>query len=154
SPIAQASPCRRNLQPRYWTAGAAGYTTCRPRPIGGDGEGRALGCVVTSADQALAGQQESLTFGSRLRRLRQGAGLTQEMLAERAGLSVATIGALEEGQRRRSHPHTVVALADALGLSNDERTGLLEAAHESSEPPARRSPQLMHGGQLSADQEP
>jgi transcriptional regulator with XRE-family HTH domain len=39
------------------------------------------------------------------------AGLTQEVLAERAGLSLATLGALEQG-RRQPRPHTVAALAD------------------------------------------
>src|SRR5262249_53037964 len=91
---------------------------------------------------------------SRCGRLRQGAGRTQEMPAERAGLSVATIGALEEGQRRRPHPHTLAALADALGLSYDERAGLLEAASGSTEPQAQRSPQLVWGGQWSTDQDP
>ena len=59
-----------------------------------------------------------------LRQLRLRARLTQEGLAERAGVSVATIGALEEGLRRRPYPHTVAALAQALTLSVDEREAL------------------------------
>ena len=66
-------------------------------------------------------------FGERLRRLREAAGLTQEALAERAGLSVQAIGALETGKRRRPYPHTVAALADALGLGEGERAALAEA---------------------------
>ncbi len=60
-------------------------------------------------------------FGNQLRQYRQAAGLTQEELAERAGLSVKAISALESGRRRRPYPHTVRALADALGLSDEER---------------------------------
>jgi predicted ATPase len=63
------------------------------------------------------------------------------MLAERAGVSVATIGALEEGLRRRPHPHTLAALADALGLSSEERARLLESASASSAPSGQREPQ-------------
>ena len=43
-------------------------------------------------------------FGERLRRLRVAAGLSQEALAERAGLSAQAIGALETGKRRPYPP--------------------------------------------------
>jgi predicted ATPase/transcriptional regulator with XRE-family HTH domain len=69
-----------------------------------------------------------LTLAGIVRRLRRRAGLTQEELAERAGLTVNTIGALERGQRRRLYPHTARALADALGLDDVERAGLTELA--------------------------
>ncbi len=52
------------------------------------------------------------------------AGLTQEELAARAGLTANTIAALERGRRRRPYPHTVRALAAALGLDEDEWAGL------------------------------
>src|SRR5918998_6598638 len=66
-------------------------------------------------------------FGVRLRRLREGAGLTQEELASRAGLSARAISSLERGERKHPHPHTVRSLADALGLADDERAALLAA---------------------------
>ena len=66
-------------------------------------------------------------FGARLRRLRESAGLTQEELASRAGLAAKAVGALERGERKRPYPHTVRSLADALGLSGDERTALVAA---------------------------
>ena len=59
---------------------------------------------------------DQVPFGEHLRRLRVAAGLSQEALAERAGLSVQAVGALETGKRRRPYPNTVSALADALGL--------------------------------------
>ncbi|MDQ4127315.1 MAG: helix-turn-helix domain-containing protein, partial [Actinomycetota bacterium] len=64
-------------------------------------------------------------FGGRLRRLRERAGLTQEELASRAGLSARAISDLERGERKRPYPHTVRALADALVLPEDERASLL-----------------------------
>ena len=80
-------------------------------------------------------------FGPHLRRLREDAGLTQELLAERAGLSAQGIAALEAGRRRHPYPHTVNALADALGLSDAERTRLTTAARRVS-PENSPSPKL------------
>ena len=64
---------------------------------------------------------EHLVFGDLLRQYRDAAGLTQEDLAKRAGLSVDTISLLERGEHRRPHRYTVQSLADALGLSQQER---------------------------------
>ena len=75
-------------------------------------------------------------FATRLRRLRDAAGLTQEELAERAGLTVNAIGALERGERRRPYPHTVRVLGDALGLDDTVRAELAAAARPSRSEPA------------------
>jgi predicted ATPase/DNA-binding XRE family transcriptional regulator len=76
---------------------------------------------------------ESTALAAHLRRLRLVAGLSQLALAEKAGVSVATIGAIEEGQRRRPYLHTLRALADSLELTGSERAALLsfhvEVAH-------------------------
>jgi predicted ATPase/DNA-binding XRE family transcriptional regulator len=56
--------------------------------------------------------------------LREAAGLTQEELASKAGLTAKAISVLERGQRKRPYPHTVRALADALGLTESERASL------------------------------
>jgi transcriptional regulator with XRE-family HTH domain len=71
-------------------------------------------------------EQES-SLGTRLRRLREAAGLTQEELALRARLTPNAVSDLERGKTRRPYPDTVRSLADALGLSEDERTSLLAA---------------------------
>jgi len=63
-------------------------------------------------------------FGSRLRALRARAGLTQEELAERAGLSTNAVSMLERGSRRRPYPHTIRSLVEALGLTDSERAEL------------------------------
>ena len=60
-------------------------------------------------------------FGGQLRRLRAAAGLTQEELAERAGLTAKGIAALERGRSRRPQAQTLRALAAALGLRDEER---------------------------------
>jgi transcriptional regulator with XRE-family HTH domain len=67
------------------------------------------------------------SFGTHLARLRRAAGLTQEQLADRAGLSVRAISSLECGSR---HPRrlTLDRLAEALHLTGTQRTGLHGAA--------------------------
>ena len=60
-------------------------------------------------------------FGDLLRMHRLAAGLTQEGLAERAGLSARGLSDLERGARRLPHPVTVQRLANALRLSDAER---------------------------------
>lgn len=65
-----------------------------------------------------------------LRRYRTRAGLSQQELAERAGLTVNGVGQLERGIRRRPQPHTLRALAAALNLSDAEWTLLLAGARE------------------------
>jgi len=93
------------------------------------------------------------SFGHYLRQLRQAAGLTQEELAERAGLTADGIGVLERGARRRPQPHTVRALATALGLNDAERAALVaavpgrgDAVVEAAAPATLRSPGVGQSG--------
>ncbi|MDQ3912667.1 MAG: tetratricopeptide repeat protein [Actinomycetota bacterium] len=81
-----------------------------------------------------------LPFGARLRRLREAAGLTQEELAVRAGLSRNAVGALERGLHKRPYPHTVRSLAHALGLSGEERTALLSVGQKEGSADASHVP--------------
>jgi predicted ATPase/DNA-binding XRE family transcriptional regulator len=67
-------------------------------------------------------------FGRMLRRLRSAASLSQEELAERAGLSKRGISDLERGARLAPRLETVRLLADALMLSDVDRQALLAAA--------------------------
>ncbi len=57
------------------------------------------------------------TFAALLRRNRVAAGLTQEALAERSGISTRAISDLERGLKTRPYRHTVHELAHALELS-------------------------------------
>ena len=71
--------------------------------------------------------EQVIPFGAKLRELRDAAGLTQEELASKAGLTSKAVSALERGERKRPYPHTVRSLAEALGLSDDDRASLLAA---------------------------
>jgi predicted ATPase len=68
------------------------------------------------------------SFADLLRQLRTSAALSQEELAERAGVSLRGIGDLERGVRRAPHLNTVRLLVDALHLGPTERKALLAAA--------------------------
>jgi predicted ATPase/DNA-binding XRE family transcriptional regulator len=89
-------------------------------------------------------------FATALRRLRAKSGLTQEQLAERAGLSTHAISALERGERRHPYPHTVRALALALGV-DAEASGALEAAAKPRE--AQAELPVAPGPLIGRDQE-
>jgi predicted ATPase/transcriptional regulator with XRE-family HTH domain len=67
-------------------------------------------------------------FGDLLRHQRLEAGLSQETLAERAGLSVRGISALERGVNRTPQRETVLRLAEALALAGEARALFEEAA--------------------------
>ena len=69
-----------------------------------------------------------MAFGDLLRRLRTAAALSQEELAERAGLSRHGISDLERGARHAPRLETVRMLADALALAETDRQALLAAA--------------------------
>jgi predicted ATPase/transcriptional regulator with XRE-family HTH domain len=73
-------------------------------------------------------------FGDLLRAHRSRARLTQDELAERAGLSVDAIGLLERGERRRPQRHTIGRLADALALSDADREELVAASRRAAGP--------------------
>jgi len=80
------------------------------------------------------------SFGPLLRRYREAAGLTQEELAARAGLSARGISDLERDRRQTPRLETVRLLGEALALLPRQRA-LLEAA-------ARPMMQAAHSGGL------
>ena len=67
-------------------------------------------------------------FGEHLRRRRQHADLTIERLAERSGVSTRAISDIERGMSVGPQRRTVIALADALELTDLERTEFFSAA--------------------------
>lgn len=70
-------------------------------------------------------------FAERLRELRMAAGLTQKDLADRAGVALRTVSALEQGLYDATFP-TVLSLAEALGTDCQAFTvpaGKLPAAY-------------------------
>jgi transcriptional regulator with XRE-family HTH domain len=80
-------------------------------------------------------------FGALLRRHRLAAGLTQEALAERAGVSARTVSDLERGLAHAPHRDTVARLGGALALAADEAAALgaaVERQRGPAGPSARR----------------
>src|SRR5215207_3319490 len=67
-------------------------------------------------------------IGHRLKRLRASEGLTQEELAERAGVSARLVSDLERGAILRPRRDTVRMLADGLRLTGAERDGFTATA--------------------------
>ncbi|MGD9890899.1 MAG: helix-turn-helix domain-containing protein [Dehalococcoidia bacterium] len=86
-------------------------------------------------------QKLSPSFGEQLRHYRRRAGLTQEALAERTGLTVSAISALERGARRRPYPRTLNLLAAALAVGPTEQAAFGVAAWPADDP-AHASAQL------------
>jgi predicted ATPase/DNA-binding XRE family transcriptional regulator len=82
---------------------------------------------VVESESFEVAQKPPVPFGTRLRQLREAAGLTQEELALRSGVSAKAISTLERGERKRPYPHTIRSLADALELSKNERAALFVA---------------------------
>ena len=86
-------------------------------------------------------------LGAALKGLREAAGLTQEGLAERAGISARTVSDLERGLRTVVHHDTAKRIASALGLDDEGRrrfealargrqVGPPEVPHAGGMPPA------------------
>jgi predicted ATPase/DNA-binding XRE family transcriptional regulator len=71
------------------------------------------------------------TFGALLKQYRQANGLTQEALAERAGLSTRAISDLERGINRTPRQETLERLSQALRLPPRKRALLTASAHPS-----------------------
>ncbi|MFI7075221.1 ATP-binding protein [Micromonospora sediminicola] len=71
---------------------------------------------------------------------RLAAGLTQAELAGRAGVGVRTVRDLERGRATRPQRTTVDLLADALGLTGDDRREFVTTARPAPTDPAPRVP--------------
>ena len=73
-------------------------------------------------------EQPELGFAGLLRQLRAEAGLTQEDLAEAAGVSPRSVSDLERGIHATAHKDTALLLAGALGLAEPARALFVPAA--------------------------
>jgi tetratricopeptide (TPR) repeat protein/transcriptional regulator with XRE-family HTH domain len=86
--------------------------------------------------------ETALAFGTQLRRYRIAAGLTQEELAERAGVSQRSISDMERGVPHTPRPDTVTLLATALDLPAPDRAAFAVAARHLGTPPPAPMPSL------------
>jgi transcriptional regulator with XRE-family HTH domain len=77
--------------------------------------------------------EPELRFAGLLRQLRAEARLTQEELAEAAGLSTRSVSDLERGLTRTAHKDTAGLLAGALGLAGPAREAFVAAARGKAE---------------------
>src|SRR4051794_19856385 len=78
--------------------------------------------------------EQQPTFGALLRLFRTAAGVSQEELAERSGLSARAISDLERGVRRAPYSDTIGRLAHALSLSDGDALRLQEAVRRRRAP--------------------
>ncbi|HEV2459684.1 MAG TPA: helix-turn-helix domain-containing protein, partial [Ktedonobacterales bacterium] len=91
---------------------------------------------------------EPVPFGMLLRRFRLAAGRTQAGLAEQSGLSERAVNDLERDPRRVPRLESVRLLADALGLSPQDRAALLAAARPQAAGAPSHSATFSHRGTL------
>ncbi len=82
---------------------------------------------------------EGEVFGDLLRRYRSNSGLTQEDLAEQAGISARTISDVERGLRRSVYRNTAARLADVLELAGTDRETFVALAQRDAGRSAGRS---------------
>jgi DNA-binding SARP family transcriptional activator/DNA-binding XRE family transcriptional regulator len=93
------------------------------------------------------GCESATRFGALVHTYRREAGLTQQELAGRAGLSVAAVRDFEQSRRLRPRRSSVAALADALSLDHDQTADLARAAapprlpRDAGQVPPSRPPQ-------------
>ena len=76
------------------------------------------------------------TFGARLKHLREQVGLTQQQLADKAGMNKFGVAKLEQDQYSPTWP-TVQALAKALGVNCLVFEGTVEPPPKEAKPPGR-----------------
>lgn len=82
----------------------------------------------TMTNSPISSPTSPTDLGLLLRRYRREAGLTQEELAHRAGISARAVSDIERGLRASIYRDTADRLSRALGLNEPERGRLLRAA--------------------------
>ena len=111
----------------------------------GPEEGQAMVVLLRQAHpkEGVRRMAKGQTFGGRLKQLREQAGLTQQELADRAGMHRFGVAKLERDERQPSWA-TVQALAKALGTSCLAFEGTAEPAGDKP-PPKRGRPRKGEG---------
>jgi predicted ATPase/transcriptional regulator with XRE-family HTH domain len=105
-----------------------------------------LPCVAANPDPVEPDMErrDPSLVGKLVRRHRIAAALSQEALAERAGLSVRAIGDLERGIHQVPRLETLRLLTEALGLADNDRAELLAAARPQALAPIPREHVRLH----------
>ncbi|KAB2379129.1 BTAD domain-containing putative transcriptional regulator [Actinomadura montaniterrae] len=81
--------------------------------------------------------ESTIPLADLVRTHRNRAGLTQQELARKAGISVAALRDLEQGRHSRPRPGSVSALAEALGLDSSQAAELAFSSASPVRPAAR-----------------
>jgi DNA-binding SARP family transcriptional activator/DNA-binding XRE family transcriptional regulator len=99
------------------------------------------------------GAEPGSRFGALVRAYRRKAGLTQQELAMKAGLSVGALRDIEQSRRQRPRLNSVIALANALGLDSERAASMVDAGRDamSSQLP-RRSGLARNAGPMGTGQ--
>src|SRR5262245_41364113 len=120
TPTLRLAPCERWCRSPGLANVAVGCSApCRVAVQRGEG---------LRGDAGTMAEQPALGFAGLLRQLRAAAGLTQEELAEAAGLSPRSVSDLERGINRTARKDTAVLLSGALGLAEAARPLFVAAA--------------------------
>ena len=109
------------LELRWNARGCSRGRRIRPLPFAHYGR-RWYAYGVAEGGSRSKASGEDAPFGARLRDLRETAGLTQEELAERAGVSPSTVVNIER-DNREPHFRTIRKLAKALDVEPTELLG-------------------------------
>jgi tetratricopeptide (TPR) repeat protein/transcriptional regulator with XRE-family HTH domain len=111
-----------------WAAGDGGGGWGRVLSV--QGRFRPVRVAAAEGSEGMLGAmaEPGLSFAGLLRQLRAEARLTQEELAEVAGLSVRSVSDLERGINRTAHKDTALLLAGALNLAEPVRERFVAAA--------------------------
>jgi transcriptional regulator with XRE-family HTH domain len=83
-------------------------------------------------------------FAGRLKELRERAGLTQQQLADRAGMNKFGVAQLEQGRNKPSW-ESVLTLADALGVTPNDFTQAPAAVADAKRGRPRKASTLADG---------
>jgi transcriptional regulator with XRE-family HTH domain len=121
----------------------AGPTYCWRSVLYFSGGGGAQSVGLRRAWALTEQEQGPLSFAGLLRRLRDEAKLTQEDLAEAAGLSLRAVSDLERGIHRTARKDTALQLAGALGMT--ESAAVLFAAAARGHTPAADALAVLRG---------
>lgn len=83
-------------------------------------------------------------LGDRLQKARQGAGLTQQQLCQKASLSYSTLAKIERGAIKAPSIFTISSIAEALGLSVEELLGDSTVSAKSSKRTSKRGVKFVY----------
>jgi len=86
----------------------------------------------------LGGAMDEKTLGKRLQLARKRAGLTQQELCQKAGLSYSTLAKIERGAIRSPSVFTVASIAAATGTAIEDLLGTPAQNQASPAPPAKK----------------